>query len=48
MIGELFGALEEDLETFSPCWLLNKNYEGKVMLSKQLIYILITYLIIEI
>ena len=27
MIGELFGALEEDLETFSPCWLLNKNYE---------------------
>ena len=29
MIGELFGALEEDLETFSPCWLLNKNYEGK-------------------
>lgn len=29
MIGELFGALEEDLETFSPCWLLTKNYEGK-------------------
>ena len=29
MIGELFGALEEVLETFSLCWLLNKNYEWK-------------------
>lgn len=29
MIGELFGELDSDLETFSPCWIINKKYEGK-------------------
>lgn len=29
VIGELFGHLEDDKETFSICWLLNSKYGGK-------------------
>lgn len=29
VIGEVFSDVEEDKETFSPCWMLHPDYQGK-------------------